>query len=248
MKWGWKPDLPDKRDLKFRAPQALLWKMPRSVDLTPLMPPVYDQGNLGTCTANAACAAWQFCKSTQGVEAFMPSRLFNYWCSGKLEGCETLDNGRHNRDAVKALAKWGVCREDSTWPYIQTRYAFQPTKEAFIEAEKNQSLIYRRVEQDLDQIRARLAMGYPVVFGFSVYSGFENDTYRTGELSLPGKSERLIGGHAVLAIGYNNQTQKFLIRNSYGPEWGKKGYFWMPYAYMEDEDLAADFWTIELVE
>jgi C1A family cysteine protease len=92
-----------------------------------------------------------------------------------------------------------------------------------------------------------LASGYPFVFGFSVYTEFESDTVATtGVLNMPSPKEKLLGGHAVIAVGYDDKTQRFIVRNSWGAKWGIKGYFTIPYAYLTDPNLAADFWTIRL--
>lgn len=249
MKYGWLRDLPDHRDLKFKAPRKIVLAMPKEVDLSPLMPPVYDQGPLGSCTANASGAAFQYCKIRQEAENFIPSRLFIYYLTRKMRGTENIDSGGYIRDAIKVINKWGAPRENNTWPYIVSQFNKEPTPEAFREAEQNQAIIYRRIEQDVTDLRACLSMAFPVVFGFSVYENFESlEVCRTGILNLPSPEDRMIGGHAVLAVGYNDKTKRFLVRNSYGDSWGKKGYFWMPYKYLEDPGLAADFWTIELTE
>ncbi len=94
-------------------------------------------------------------------------------------------------------------------------------------------------------MRTCLADGYPFVFGFTVYESFESATVaRTGRANLPKPGEKVLGGHAVMAVGYNDKQKRFIVRNSWGTGWGKKGYFTMPYAYLDDRDLSDDFWTI----
>ena len=248
MKYGWLPDIPDQRDRMFFAARPVMFKLPPCVDLRRIMPPIYNQLELGSCTANASCAAVQYSKWRWQEINFQPSRLFNYFCTRKLKGTEGFDAGGYIRDSIKSHAKWGVCLE-GTWPYDISRFAEAPPNDAFIEAEKNQALKYFRLPHRLNQIKARLSMDYPVVFGFSVYESFESEeVFKTGELQMPGPNERMIGGHAVLCVGYDDKTERFLIRNSYGEEFGMKGYFTMPYEYLQDQNLAADFWTIELTE
>ena len=99
----------------------------------------------------------------------------------------------------------------------------------------------------LNQMKGCIASGYPFVFGFSVYSGFEKESVaETGELNMPSPKETLLGGHAVVAVGYDDSTQRFIVRNSWGKSWGIKGYFTMPYTYLADSNLADDLWTIRL--
>jgi C1A family cysteine protease len=101
----------------------------------------------------------------------------------------------------------------------------------------------------LPQLKGCLASGSPVVFGFSVYESFESAAVaKTGTMPMPKPSEKQLGGHAVLAVGYDDAQERVIIRNSWGTGWGKKGCFTMPYAYITDDNLCDDFWTIRLVE
>jgi C1A family cysteine protease len=247
--YGWLPDVPDHRDHLYAAPVVHLKALPRSADLRQGCPPVYDQGELGSCTANAIGAAIQFGRRKQKLKPdWIPSRLFIYYNERAMEHSIQSDNGAQIRDGIKSVAKLGDCPE-TEWPYVITKFRDKPTAGCYKDAAKYQALSYQRVPQVLNQMKGCLASGYPFVFGFSVYDAFEGDAVaKSGELDMPGPKEKLLGGHAVLAVGYEDKTQRFIVRNSWGSKWGKKGYFTMPYAYLSDSNLADDLWTIRLVE
>ena len=212
------------------------------------MPPVYDQGQLGSCTANAIGAAFEFDQVKEGYKDFMPSRLFIYYNERAMEGTIDTDSGAMIRDGMKSVAKVGVCAED-TWAYDISKFTEKPPTKAYTEAKKHQALLYKRVIPVLHQLQGALAAGYPVVFGFSVYESFMSpDVAKTGEVPLPPRNEQMIGGHAVVAVGYDDKIQRFIVRNSWGKSWGKKGYCTMPYGYLTDPQLARDFWSIYTVE
>jgi C1A family cysteine protease len=247
-RFGWVPDLPDARDFLFSAPEEVLTKLPKKVDLRSKMPAVYDQGQLGSCTANAIGAAFEFEHTKQGLKDFMPSRLFIYYNERAMEGTVDTDSGAMIRDGMKSVAKLGVCTE-TTWPYDIPKFTEKPPKKAYDEAGKHQALVYRRVLPNVHQMQGCLAAGYPFVFGFSVYESFMSpEVAKTGEVPLPPRGEQLIGGHAVLAVGYDDAIQRFIVRNSWGDGWGIKGYCTMPYSYLTDPQLARDFWAIYTVE
>jgi len=178
----------------------------------------------------------------------MPSRLFIYYNGRAREGTTESDCGAMLRDVIKGVAKEGVCAE-ILWPFAVEKVTVKPSRECYREGKDHQVLSYRRVPQVLNQMKGCLASGFPFVFGFSVYESFESaDVARTGRVPLPKSGERVLGGHAVLAAGYDDATQRFTVRNSWGAKWGAKGYCFMPYAYLSDPNLAADFWTIRMVE
>ncbi len=249
QRFGWIPDLPDIRDYTFTVAPRTLAELPPNVDLLSGCPGVYDQGLLGSCTANAIAGAMQFDQAKQGrTNCFTPSRLFIYYNERAMEGTIRVDAGAMIRDGIKSVVKQGAPRE-VLWPYDITQFARRPSSKAYIEAKKYQAIIYERLTPTLDQLRGCLASGYPFVFGFSVYEFFESDDVaRTGTVNLPQPGEVLLGGHAVLATGYDDIVQRFNIRNSWGDQWGNGGYFTMPYTYLTDVNLSDDFWVIRLVE
>lgn len=248
QRFGWVPDLPDARDFLYSTPEAILKKMPTKVDLSSKMPKIYDQGQLGSCTANAIGAAFEYDQVKEGYKDFMPSRLFIYYNERAMEGTIDTDSGAMIRDGMKSVAKLGVCTED-LWPYDVARFTEKPPGKAYTEARKHQALLYKRVIPTLHQMQGCLAAGYPFVFGFSVYESFMTpEVAKTGDVPLPPRGEQLIGGHAVVALGYDDGNQRFKVRNSWGTGWGKRGYCTMPYGYLTDPQLARDFWAIYTVE
>ena len=254
-KLGWLPDLPDERDyiykapVKFSAPHAL----PSKVDLRKKCPPIFNQGELGSCTANALLAAVECCKKKQGQKTKRLSRLFLYYNERVMINTVKSDSGAYLRDGVKSLNKQGVCLE-SEWRYSSSikpgaKFTKKPTKKCYESALNNQILSYWRISPNIQDIRSCLADGYPFVFGFSVYSSFmSNEVYRTGIMPMPQPGESMLGGHAVMAAGYDDERKMLLVRNSWGKDWGEDGYFWMPYEYITNTRNCSDFWTIREVE
>jgi len=248
-KFGWVPDLPDARDHVYSAPIPLLGAMPASIDLRSSCPPVLDQGQLGSCTANSIANAHRFDQMKQNKgQSFAPSRLFIYYNERDMEGTVNEDAGAMIRDGIKSIAQLGVC-EETEWPYTITKFTNKPSAACYKDALEHQALSYQRVTQTLTQMKGCLASGFPFVFGFTVYEGFESPAVaKSGEVNLPAPGEKVLGGHAVLAVGYDDGKQRFTVMNSWGTGWGKKGFFTIPYAYLTDDNLAADFWTVRIVE
>jgi C1A family cysteine protease len=260
-RYGWKPDLPDHRDRVRTAEPAALANLPASVDLStdPAMPPVYDQQQIGSCTANGIAGAFEFDLRKQALADFAPSRLFIYYNERAMEGSVRTDSGAQIRDGIKSIAKQGVVPEsewpydgdpansDGTWPTMHLA-ALRPIPELYAEALHAEAVEYERVPQQADQIKAVLAAGVPVIIGFSVYASFESaEVARTGDAPLPGADEEQLGGHCVLLVGYDDATGRWLCRNSWGTGWGKAGYFTLPYAYLTNRQLSSDFWTVRKV-
>ena len=241
--YGWRKDHLDQRDhlLGISKPAPL----PTSVDLRPGCPPVYDQLDLGSCTGNAIAAAVDFERKRQGEYFLNPSRLFIYYNERVMEGDVSEDAGAEIRDGIKSVASLGVCPE-SDWPYDEQEFATKPSPSCYTDALKIRSLGYSVVSQNAFNLKYVLAiLKRPVIFGFSAFDVFESDAVAaSGIVPMPGPTDSPIGGHAVLAVGYNDVDQCFIVRNSWGPDWGDAGYFHFPYAYMLDPNLTSDLWTI----
>jgi len=241
--YGWIPDVPDQRDFLYGTVRPAVITLPPHVDLRPTCSSVEDQGNLGSCTGNALAGAIEFLERKDNVQFMDASRLFIYYNERALEGTVKSDAGAMIRDGIKTLKNQGVCLE-KTWPYVISKFAVKPSAACYKEALKRQITSYHRI-LTLDEMQACIADGFPFVFGFTVYESFESqDVARTGVVQMPQPTERSLGGHAVLAVGYDDVQKRFIVRNSWGTGWGQKGYFTIPYNYLANRNLADDLWTI----
>jgi C1A family cysteine protease len=244
-KYDWRPDRPDPRDYGYAIPPIhAAGNLPARVDLRPHCPPVYDQGDLGACTGNALAGLFQFLQMSLGVPSWIPSRLFIYYGERAIEGDVGQDSGASIRDGMTILEQKGVCPE-TLWPYEIARFAVKPPSQAYHTAFHHKIRLYQRLNNlNLVALKSCLASGFPFVFGFTVYESFESpEVAKTGVAPLPAPKENALGGHAVMAVGYDDASQVFLVRNSWGPDWGQAGYFTIPYAYLTSATLANDFWT-----
>jgi C1A family cysteine protease len=245
--YGWKREHHDVRDFKFSAPVGVT--LPSAVDLSGGFPAVYDQGDLGSCTANAIGAAIEYDQLKENKAwDFMPSRLFIYYNERAMEGTIHEDSGAAIRDGVKSVNVHGVCKE-TLCPYVPAAFTKKPSPQAYAEAILHKSLQYAKLDNTrINDLKKCLAGGLPFVFGFTVFEGFESpEVAKTGILKMPLPHEQNLGGHAVICVGYDDAKQAFLVRNSWGAGWGLKGYFWMPYQYMTSPALASDFWVINAI-
>ena len=245
-RYGWKRDLPDRRDYyhSFTRTSA----PPAEVDLRDQCPPIVDQGKLGSCTANAIGGAFHFDELKQcEPDAFAPSRLFIYWNERDAEGTVDADSGAEIRDGIKSIARQGVCPE-TAWPYDITQFKVKPSEKCYADAVKHKAVLYKRVQQEEEQLKACLDAGLPFVFGFTVYESLETEEVaKSGVVPMPAEGEKVLGGHAVMCVGYRDSSRQFIVRNSWGPEWGMDGYCLFPYDYLLDPQLSSDFWTVQRV-
>jgi C1A family cysteine protease len=254
--FGWHRDLPDYRDLKYKTVHKYnIQDLPSFVDLRLKCSPVENQDQLGSCTSFSLAGALEFLEEQSLVskssspEILTPnsystfSHLFIYYNERDAEGDVNEDGGGQLRDGIKTLATLGCCAE-SIWLYDESKVFVKPSEEAYMEA-KNHTITSYLSLSSISDMKHTLAEGFPFCFGFTVYEGFESpEVASTGILQMPTPEESCVGGHAVLAVGYNDAEQMFIIRNSWGSDWGLQGYFKMPYQYIVNPNLVSDFWTI----
>ena len=243
---GWKKDKHDARDYHY-LPEIPAKDLPKRVDLRPFCPPVYNQKRLNSCCANSVAAAVEYDLMKQKHQrVIFPSRLFLYYNVRAIEGTVRENVGAYVRDAIKSVAQNGDCPE-SLWPYVEKKFRRKPSPRCYSSATKYDAVEYRRIHRKMDDFRSCLASGYPFVFGFLVHQRFRDVVNKTGVLEMPRRGEHVLGGHAVLAVGYDHPGQRFIVRNSWGPKFGLGGYFMMPYEYFLKKHLTDDFWTIRVV-
>ena len=240
---NWRPDVPDARDHLY-APKAVSpAKLPMRVDLRAKCSPVEDQGSLGSCTGNAIAGAIELLQIKAGAPVTDISRLFIYYCEREYLGEINEDSGAYIRDGIKAIRDTGAASE-KTWPYNIGRFKTRPSDEAYADAARRKFKSYQRITT-LGRMLQCLAEGFPFVFGFSVYEDFMSDRVaRTGQARMPRAGEEMLGGHAVLAVGYSQISRRFIVRNSWGADWGRRGYFTLPFDYLADRNLSDDMWTV----
>ncbi|MEM0118352.1 MAG: C1 family peptidase [Conexivisphaerales archaeon] len=242
-RYGWVRDEKDERDYLYRA-RLNKNDIPSRIDLRGLCPPVYEQGKLGSCSANAVAAALEYDLIRKRIKPFVPSRLFIYYNERLIWKTTQYDSGSPLRLASKALKKYGVC-DEILWPYDIRRYKERPERRCYDQAKNYEGTKYERIGRSLQLMKDCLASGLPFVFGFTAFESFESDEMaKYGILSMPKRGEKKVGQHAALAVGYDDAESVLIARNSWGEKWGDEGYFYVPYQYVLTENLAADFWAI----
>lgn len=249
-RYGWLRDLPDPRDTFLAMPSpAVAAGFPSSVDLRGQFPAVYDQGQLGSCTANALAGAIEYQLAREKLDSvFTPSRLFIYYYERAERGTIPFDSGASIREGVQAISTQGYPPE-SVWPYDPSQFAVTPDAQAQAAATGHKLFQAFCLQQNLDHIRSSLADQEPVVFGMTVFESFESPAVAaSGDVPLPTPAEATIGGHAMLIVGYDDASSSFWVRNSWGESWGIAGYCRIPYAYLTNAQLAADFWTLRTLD
>ena len=249
FRFGWIASRPDARDHKFFGTSAT----PDVIDLRAQCPPIYDQGNAGSCTSNAFCGAVEFERKKQGLPDIRLSRLEHYALERRKEGTLNSDAGATLRTGMQIALADGIAPE-SEYPYDLTKLFDLPPNRVIHDGLSNKTIQYLSVKQEENgdpiHVMNSLAAGFPVIFGFTVYDSFMSDAVtQTGDVPMPDLStEGAQGGHAVVAVGYDKSINKFIVRNSWGESWGKDGYCFMPIPLVCDPQYADDLWTIRLVQ
>src|SRR6476469_4594049 len=248
-------DTPDHRDVMFKLEKPLK-EIPPKKDLTvddggpDSKYPIQDQGELGSCTGNGIAAICAVCDIINDLKAgrtadkpFYPSRLFIYYNERVMENTINSDSGAMIRDGIKSVNKLGVCKE-SDHPYDIQKFTQRPNSQAYSNAKYHQALKYQRIPTgDLNTMKNCIVSGYPFTFGFTVYESFESkEVANTGIVPMPKPNERMLGGHCVVCVGYDDTKQLFKCRNSWGTDWGDKGYFYLPYEFMKNNQYVMDMW------
>ena len=219
----------------------------RGGGFAPELFPGRKPGPVGRSTANALVGNLEFLEAKARKKVTDLSRLFIYYNERALEGTVKEDAGAMIAYGVKTLAKQGVCA-GRLWRNKIAKFAVKPRAVCYQQALTHQVQSYHRIITLQDMLTC-LAEGYPFVFGFTVYESFESkEVAKTGQLDLPKHGERTLGGHAVMAVGYDDPSKRFVVRTYCGKARGLQGYFTMPYAYLEDRNLADDFWTLRVLE
>jgi len=254
----WTPDLPDNRDHLYAAQWRNLARF-RARLIAQTLPAGLQSGTNRSCTANAIAAAIEFDRKKQKLADFVPSRLFIYYNERSMEHSVSIDNGAEIRDGIKSVGKQGACPErewsypilrDSTtnvWP-AGAKPAQRPPKSCYMDARKfpRPELSACRPHTHADERLS--ADGYPFVFGFTVYDSFESaEVEKTGVLNMPASREGVVGGHAVLAVGYDDKAQRFYSAQFVGRELGQKRLLHDALFLSAHGKSFGDFWTIRLV-
>lgn len=243
QRYGWRPPLKSDKDIKLSFSQPV--PLPLAVDLRIMCPAVYDQLQIGSCTGNAIAAAYEYDLIFQGLPLWRPSRLFIYYNERVIEGTTSVDAGASIKDGLASLNKVGVCTEN-TWIYDEDLVTVKPSVMAYDEAATRKIFNYKNIpDGDFYLMKQTLANKKPFVFGFTVYDSFESDEVaRTGIMPASYNSGKVLGGHAVMCVGYDDAKGWVIVRNSWGSGWGDNGYFYMPYSYIQNSNLCSDIWVI----
>ncbi len=239
--YGWKRELPDCRDyLKFA--DNFTANYAEQIDLRDKSFAIYEQKQIGSSASNAIAAAYEFAMLQKDIN-FSPSRLFIYYNQRKENNKLIADIGGDIRSGLKSITKYGVC-DEKIWPTNIENINLQPSIECYTMAQENKYIKYQRIRQTANQIKTTLSLNIPIIVGISIYESFNNN--QNGHIEMPKHTEKLLGGHCVLLVGYN-ENKEWIFRNSWGSEWGDNGYGYLPYEYLIPKNyLADDFWVLTI--
>lgn len=229
--------------------------LPSKVDLREYVKQIYNQGTIGSCVAHSMAASINIDSNIKDMSAnklfnyatqdIAPSRLYIYWHARSVGSFPvTQDTGSTIHDGSMAMQKYRTCPE-SMWTYDVTKFTQQPDLDCYKVADSYPGIKIQQIDQDVDHIKQALNAKLPVAFGVVVHQSFMSaDAARTGNIPIPGNNDQVMGGHAICMVGYDDSKKCFIFQNSWGPEWGDKGYGYIPYAYILNQQESGDFWTI----
>lgn len=253
VKWyGWRPDMPDHRDHRLYFGPNVDSYPPQDFLPVEWLPPIRDQGNQGSCTGHGVRSLGQYMRKKEGQVDIELSPRFIYYNARVVEHTVKEDAGAEIRDCIKQVAHLGFASEKDC-PYDWRNWTKRPSNRSFVDARQDMAIEYARPDQSLLSLKSLIAENFGFVFGFAVYENFESRQVEdSGIMNMP--QGYLLGGHAVWAVGYDDSKRAFLIGNSWGTDWGashpnggSRGYFWMPYDYITNNDLCDDFWVIRKI-
>lgn len=256
VRYGWFPSAPDLNDFHLSITQHGI--VPDEVDNSTRVPEIWNQTNLGACVGFGCSRAGVVAESHEiqpNPKIRHPSTLFVYYNGRALEGTINEDSGLSVRDGMKAIAKAGLCSE-ADWPYDISKFTIQPPAQAYADGKLERARRYYRVAQTLADLKAVLALGFGIAFGMTVYESFESLTVeRTGMVPMPQPGEKALGGHCQCIMGFSEKLHRFIVANSWGPDWGgrnettaTRGYAFIPYELILSAQLSCDYWTIRSVD
>ena len=243
----------DIRDNNFHNEytQLIDIKLPDKINLHDLIQlPILDQEDLGSCTANVSSNAILFYLKQHKKLEYQPSRLYIYYFSRLLENSINDDSGCNIRDVLKAISKYGAC-DELLYPYKIKKFKNKPPNECIIDAKNRiHSFQYLSVNQNLNSIKNCLYRGYPIILGIEIFDSFEDEnTLNSGDVQMPNiQTEKNLGMHCILLTGYDDNNKIFIFQNSWGFKCGINGFFNIPYNYLLSNELATDFWIIDLIK
>ncbi len=245
---GYKAAKPKAGSKQYAASSSAPSKLPPKVDLRKYMTKVEDQSEIGSCVANAVAGAYEYLvKKHKGTDNYDVSRLFIYYNARELDGTADEDAGCVITSAIESLKEKGACSEN-TWPYEIDKYSEQPPEEAYEEAANFVVEDMQLVPVSLDAWKQALAEGHPIIFGLSLFNSFDSQR-KPGLVPAPTPSEvsrESHSGHAMLCVGYSDPDKVFIVRNSWGEDWGDNGYCYIPYDYLVNPKYNdGDSWIIK---
>jgi len=216
-------------------------------DMRPLMPPVYNQGDTGSCVWQSTSAAMEFLRRRDGLPDFIPSRLWGYYQTRVAEHCVASDSGCTVADAMVVANKMGVPPED-LWPFDPSKVLIAPPDDLLLAAQSDMALAYQVVANRITAILSCFKQGSPVIIGCTVFAGIQSEeAAKTGYIPMPKPDEAPDGGHAMLLVGYQSGPRRFIVRNSWSDAWGDKGYGYLDAEYVTNASLTDELWCISQI-